>query len=193
MNVILFTFILGSLIISHALGLFTSKSVVFQKTNEVFINDASWSVTFVHDLRPFQKLINQIINDLISTDEIMRTITNFYEKSNLTGYVETFKSLHIEVDLLTDTYNSVYDNFAEYQSISVYNHRGRRSLLPIVGQLMSSLFGTVSENDLENIDRNIKALAGNQKRIIHDLDVSLSVLKLTRMQVSENRRSIIWI
>ena len=190
MNVMLFTFILGSLIISHALGLFTSKYVVFQKTNKVFINDASWSVMFVHDLRPFRKLINQIKNDLVRTDEIVRTITNFYERSNLTGYVETFKSLNIEVDLLTETYNSVYDNFAEYRSLSVYNHRGQRSLLPIVGQLMSSLFGTVSENDLENIDRNIKALAGNQKRIIHDLDVSLSVLNLTRMQVSENRRSI---
>ena len=29
-----------------------------------------------------------------------------------------------------------------------------------------------------------------KKQIIHDLDVSLSVLNLTRMQVSENRRSI---
>ena len=108
----------------------------------------------------------------------------------MTGYVETFKSLHIEVDLLTDTYNSVYDNFAEYQSLSVNGHRSQRSLIPIIGQLMSTLFGTVSENDLENINRNIKALAGNQKQIIHDLDVSLSVLNLTRMQVSENRRSI---
>ena len=41
---------------------------------------------------------------------------------------------------------------------------------------MSTLFGTVSENDLDNINRNIKALASNQKQIIHDLDVSLSVL-----------------
>ena len=98
--------------------------------------------------------------------------------------------LNIEVDLLTDTYNSVYDNFAEYQSLSVYNHRGERSLLQIIRQLMSSLFGTVSENDLKNIDRNIKALTGNQKQIIHDLDVGLSVLNLTRMQVSEKRRSI---
>ena len=187
---VMFTFVLGSLIISHALGIFTSENVVFQKTNEVFINDAKWSVTFVHDLRPFQKLINQIKNDLVHTDEIVRTITNFYESSNLTGYVETFKSLHIEVDLLTDTYNSVYDNFAEYQSLSVNGHRSQRSLIPIIGQLMSTLFGTVSENDLENINRNIKALAGNQKQIIHDLDVSLSVLNLTRMQVSENRRSI---
>ena len=186
----MFTFVLGSLIISHALGIFTSENVVFQKTNEVFINDAKWSVTFVHDLRPFQKLINQIKNDLAHTDEIVKTITNFYESSNMTGYVETFKSLHIEVDLLTNTYNSVYDNFAEYQSLSVNGHRSQRSLIPIIGQLMSTLFGTVSENDLENINRNIKALAGNQKQIIHDLDVSLSVLYLTRMQVSENRRSI---
>ena len=187
---VMFTFVLGSLIISHALRIFTSENVVFQKTNEVFINDAKWSVTFVHDLRPFQKLINQIKNDLVHTDEIVKTITNFYESSNMTGYVETFKSLHIEVDLLTDTYNSVYDNFAEYQSLSVNGHRSQRSLIPIIGQLMSTLFGTVSENDLENINRNIKALAGNQKQIIHDLDVSLSVLNLTRMQVSENRRSI---
>ena len=187
---VMFTFVLGSLIISHALGIFTSENVVFQKTNEVFINDAKWSVTFVYDLRPFQKLINQIKNDLLHTDEIVKTITNFYESSNMTGYVETFKSLHIEVDLLTDTYNSVYDNFAEYQSLSVNGHRSQRSLIPIIGQLMSTLFGTVSENDLENINRNIKALAGNQKQIIHDLDVSLSVLNLTRMQVSENRRSI---
>ena len=187
---VMFTFVLGSLIISHALGIFTSENVVFQKTNEVFINDAKWSVTFVHDLRPFQKLINQIKNDLVHTDEIVKTITNFYESSNMTGYVETFKSLHIEVDLLTDTYNSVYDNFAEYQSLSVNGHRSQRSLIPIIRQLMSTLFGTVSENDLENINRNIKALAGNQKQIIHDLDVILSVLNLTRMQVSENRRSI---
>ena len=188
---VMFTFVLGSLIISHALGIFTSENVVFQKTNEVFINDAKWSVTFVHDLRPFQKLINQIKNDLVHTDEIVKTITNFYESSNMTGYVETFKSLPIEVDLLTDTYNSVYDNFAEYQSLSVNGHRSQRSLIPIIGQLMSTLFGTVSENDLENINRNIKVLAGNQKQIIHDLDVSLSVLNLTRMQVSENRRSIL--
>ena len=121
---VMFTFILGSLIISQACGIFTSENVVFQKTNEVFINDAKWSVTFFHDLRPFQNLVNQIKHDLLHTDEIVKTITNFYESSNMTGYVETFKSLHIEVDLLTETYNSIYDNFAEYQSISMYVDRG---------------------------------------------------------------------
>ena len=190
MNVKLITFILGSLLVSHVFGLFTSENVVFQKTNEVFINDAHWSVTFVHDLRPFQNLISQIKSDLARTDEIVKTITNFYKRSNLTGYVETFERLHVEIDLLTDTYKSVYENFDEYQSLSVDIERGKRSLIPLIGQLMSTLFGTVSENELDNINRNIKALASNQQQIIHDLDVSLSVLNLTRMQVSENRRSI---
>ena len=106
----------------------------------------------------------------------------------MTGYVETFKSLHVEVDLLTDEYTSVCNNFDEYQTMSY--KRNEKSLIPITSQFMSTLFGPVSENDLENINRNIKTLANNQGQIIHDLDVSLSILNLTRMQVAENRRSI---
>ena len=61
MNVQLFTFIFWSLMISGTFGLFTSENVFFfQKTNEVFINDAHWSVTFVHDLKPFSNLISKI-------------------------------------------------------------------------------------------------------------------------------------
>ena len=51
---------------------------------------------------------------------------------------------------------------------------------------MRSLFGTLSEDDLENLNRNIKNLAENQEQIIHDLDMSLSLLNLTTIQVAEN-------
>ena len=189
MNIMMFMFILGSLFISHFFGFFTSENVVFQKTNESFIIDAHWYVTFVHDLRPFQHRISQIQSDLKSTDEIIMAITKAYQGQNMTWYVETFKSLHVEVDLLTDEYTSVYNNFDEYQTMSY--KRNERPLIPVIGQLMSTFFGTVSENDLENINRNLKTLANNQEQIIQDLDVSLSVLNLTRMQIAENRRSII--
>ena len=105
-------------------------------------------------------MINQIKSDLVRTDKIVKTITNFYKRSNLTGYVETFECLHVEIDLLTDIYKSVYENFDEYQSLSVDSERGKRSL---IGQIMSTSFGTVSENELDNINRNIKALASNQQ------------------------------
>ena len=174
----------------HSCALFTSENVIFQKTNEIYINDAHWFIRFIHDLRPFKNLINQIEVDLESTDEIIEAIIKNYKYSNMLGYMETFKSLRVEVDLLTDTYKSIHDNFDEYQTLSVNSQRDQRSLIPIIGQSMSTLFGTVSEKDLENINRNIKSLASNQNWIIHDLDVSLSVLNMTRMQVTENRRSI---
>lgn len=190
MNTMYCVLLIGLMLISYSCGMFTSENVVFQKTNEIYINDAHWFVTFVHDLRPYNKLINQIKTDLDNTGNIIKTITNRYSKWNLTGYAETFKSLSIEVDLLSDTYKSVYDTFDEYKIFSPNSQRNKRSVLPFVGQLMSTLFGTVSEADLENINRNIKSLAENQEQIIHDLDMSLSILNLTTIQVAENRRSI---
>ena len=75
----MFMFILGSLFIGHYFGLSTSENVVFHKANEIFINDAHWYVTFVHDLRPFQHLISQIQSDLKSTDKIFMAVTKAYQ------------------------------------------------------------------------------------------------------------------
>ena len=182
--------IIGLMCISYSYCTFTSENVVFQKTNEIYINDAHWYVTFVYGLRPYNKLIDQIKSDLHNTDNIIKTLINNYKSFDETGYAETFESLRVKEDLLSDTYKSVYDQFDEYKIFSPSNQRNKRSLLQVVGQLMSSLFGTVSEDDLENINRNIKNLAENQEQIIHDLDMSLSILNLTTIQVAENRRSI---
>ena len=76
-----------------------------------------------------------------------------------------FRSLHIEADLLTDTYMSVFDSFEEYQTLSVDKNRSQRSILSIIGQLMSSLFGTFSESDLEDINWNVRTLAKNQNKL----------------------------
>ena len=63
-------------------------------------------------------------------------------------------------------------------------------MIPVVRNLMSSLFGTLTQNDLDNINRNINILSDNQENIIHDLEMSLSILNITKMQINENRRSI---
>ena len=76
--------------------------------------------------------------------------------------LKRLKSLQIEADLLTDTYQSIYRTFENYKIL--HNGKDKRSLLPFVGQLMSSLFGTVSENDLENINRNIDILSDHQEK-----------------------------
>ena len=167
-----------------------SENVIFQNTNEIYTNDAHWYITFVRDIKPFQGLVNKIKDDIGSTSKILDTIAHDYDRKDLIEYVETFKSLQIEVDLLTDTYQSIYKTFEDYKILHKDTGRVKHSVLPFVGQLMSTLFGSLSENDLENINRNIDVLAEKQEQIVHDLDMSLSVLNMTRVQVNENRRSI---
>ena len=72
--------------------------------------------------------------------------------------------------MLNDTYQTVKDNFIDYQSLKSDHRRSKRSLLPIIGQAMSLLFGTVSDVDLENIRRSVEDLALNQESIIHKLE-----------------------
>ena len=79
----------------------------------------------------------------------------------MTGYVETFKSLHAEVDLKHCHIKEINGHFSYNWPVNEY----------IIWQSQ--------KNDLQNIKRNIKALANNQEQIIEYLDVSLSVLNLT--------------
>ena len=55
---------------------------------------------------------------------------------------------------------------------------------------MSLLFGTVSDVVLENIRRSLQDLATNQENIIHNLEQSMTIFNLSRIQIAENRRAI---
>ena len=134
--------ILWSMFISQTFGLFTSENGVFQKTNEVYLSDAYWIVTFVHDLRLFTNY------DLSLTNEIIGVITKSYQASNMTGYLEIFKSLHEGVSILTDTCMSIFDSFEDNATLSMNTTSHKRSILPICGKLMHTFIGTLSEKDL---------------------------------------------
>ena len=75
----------------------------------------------MHGLKPFQGLVNKIKDDIGSTSKILDTIAHDYDRKDLIEYVETFKSLQIEVDLLTETYQSIYKTFEDYKVL--HRHR----------------------------------------------------------------------
>ena len=75
-------------------------------------------MTFVHDFEPYQKLKNKIRADVDRTNEIIHVVKNDYHKSKLIAYAETFQSLQLEVDLLSDTYQSIYKTFKNFQVLN---------------------------------------------------------------------------
>ena len=90
--------------------------------------------------------------------------------------------------MIKDTLSTITESFDQFNTLN--NPRNKRSLLPIIGQAMCALFGTLSEDDLDGINCNIKIVSHNQKEIVHDLSLSLSVLNMSRIEIAKNRRDI---
>ena len=68
--------------------------------------------------------------------------------------------------------------------------RVKRSLIPIIGKGPNFLFGTATESDLKTIPNNVKRLAKNQEKMAHIIDENISVINVTRVELSENRQAI---
>ena len=83
----------------------------------------------------------------------------------------------------------------DYMELHVIHTNKKRSLIPIVGKGLSCLFGTVTESDLHTICSNVSRLAKSQEEIAHVVDENISVINITRVEMSENRHTlnkIIW-
>ena len=142
-----YTFIIACMLISYTCCFDVHENVIFYKTNEVALNRARWLVTFVHDLRPYEQFISSISKDLDQTNKVMETLILYYRTYNQTRYVDTIYSLHEEIAILSDTYGAVKDTFDDYRAVRSMNGKSKRSLLPLVGQLMSFMFGTITGSD----------------------------------------------
>ena len=65
-----------------------------------------------------------------------------------------------------------------------------RSLIPIIGNGLSYLFGTVAESDLNTICSSVSRLAESQEEIAHVVDEFISVINITRVEMSGNRQAL---
>ena len=66
----------------------------------------------------------------------------------------------------------------------------KRSVLPFVGNALSYLFGVTSKDDLRVIRKVLGQLANTQGRILHMIEDSISIVNVTRREISDNRRKI---
>ena len=111
-----------------------------------------------------------------------------YDFPTSRGIYEARNGQKKELDALRVLADELKDIFNEFKIIQ--KPRSKRSLLPIVGKALSFLFGTVSEDDLQSINRNINKLATNQRKISHVVAESLTLLNDTRVHVIQNRQAL---
>ena len=176
-------------LIGYAFGVFTHENVIFHKINDITTTRARWLVTFVQDLHPFQYYLTKLAADIKGTIDLTKALIKHYHDPKQDSFRLTLNSLLNEVTYLRKTEASIIQSYTDYKSLESRS-RLRRSLIPWAGQILSFLFGTVSEVDLENIQRALKNLANNQQSIMHILNDQMSILNVSRTQIAENRLAI---
>ena len=63
-------------------------------------------------------------------------------------------------------------------------------MIPIIGKGLNYLFGTATESDLNTICSSFSRLAKSQEMIANAVDENISLINITRVEMSENRQAL---
>jgi hypothetical protein len=162
-------------------------NVVFHKISDVTVTRSKWIVTFVIDLEPYENFIHQIKDRIDEVTRITKQVLANYQDTRKAVFFKAFSQLTSEIKSLLETHTILKVNLQDFETLQV---RDKRSLLPFIGSAASFLFGLASEEDLESIRSGVRNLAKNQAGISHVLETSLTLLNVSRVQISENRQTL---
>lgn len=166
-----------------------NDNVIFQKINSVSMARSQWIFTFVLDLKPYENFIAKLRVKLQDTDKVLQLLSNKF--SNKRRYELAFKRLKIEISELKTILSRLVFSFGNYKMINTkQKSRQKRTLIPFAGKILSWAFGTLTNADLKVLKSSLRTLAAQQQNILHVVKDSVSILNITRVEVSQNRRAV---
>ena len=150
-------------------------------------------IVLVVETTQFERALNALSDKIQYANEIVtkaKPSLNGKLRSRLIGVktqIHWFELLKTELQSLTLRTTALKAQLNKYRQLG---GRYRRSLLPFVGSTLRFLFGTLDESDVRTITSQIGKLALNQKRIVHVVEQSLTLLNASRLEISDNRDRI---
>ena len=163
-----------------------NQNTIFKKTMEVIVTRSKWVSTLMIDLKPYRRLLEELRLEIQKVKTIGEHIAvNYY--SNKGNYHNLMYSLRQEVITLEMHWSSMGDYL---EGLKLLEFRKRRSVLPIVGKALNVLFGTITNVDLETIRRKLVAIGDSQRTLARQARSSLSILNVTRIDLTKNRQTI---
>ena len=178
------------------LNIISSDSVIFERIKSVTTTKSYWKLGLVYDMNGFDTLLDKIQTDTMFVNNFTTMISNqMTSRANILNGEQLKQSLGDLIDEANHLESSRIALLAEYQDYATLyrpdtESRKSRSLLPFVGSALKFLFGTSTESDLTEVKHNVIQLRKNQKTILHVVEHSISILNMTRHEVSENRIAI---
>ena len=173
-------------------ALVIKDSVVFNKISDIHTSRSFWKLTLVEDLGSYEPKVEFANKQLSILYFSLKTLHEKIRRGGKKHWIKNFDRLLVDYADLKDEFLELKNEYNELQKLEGGERelRRKRSLLPFIGSLTSFLFGTVSEDDLDSVKRNLKKLSLNQKTITHVLNESLSLMNISRNEIGDNRQKL---
>ena len=175
----------------------------------------SWLLTFTVSLNPYLESIETLEGEIdffaSSIDSLTRAFGERAEKPNLQIWRlhqdisrltrEEVDHSKIEIMGLRNAYKQIKDVFLSSQPLlgadessrppqRSARYRRKRSMLPWAGKILSGIFGTATEEEIDTLRDKIAVLSDRTKIITQVMQDSLTIINATRAEVHINREAI---
>ena len=176
----------------------TQSGVFFIKRDSVHTVYSSWLLTLTVDMQPYRAQLGELGEELRKFEQAIHFVR--YRGDNIGGktgqrayHKEVQYELESELSKFRERYYNLWDVYNEVlvvintQGASKTKERNKRAVLPGVGSVLSFLFGTATEANLDQIKRMVIKLGSSQGQVIHVVEKSITLLNKTNTAVEENR------
>ncbi|MEW8546301.1 MAG: hypothetical protein AB2693_22520, partial [Candidatus Thiodiazotropha sp.] len=144
------------------------------------------------EISQVHKLISNVEKDYRGTAAATSIYEDAYVRLGIRDHAvfsKIFGQMKNEILEQSSAHRRLHDELRSYEFLSS-NSRERRSLIPVVGRVLSGMFGLATESQVRNLRAGIKSLAENQETIYHQVESQMSMINTSRKYIMENRLAV---
>ena len=185
---------------------FVQENVIFQNLNQISLTRSEWKIACVYEIKVIIDYVDLIAKDISFLHKNVNTIYQNYRQTvaaakifeddtyqlgirDQSGFANIFKQMLVELGEISNTHKRLQLELQSYAFLSSRS-RERRSLIPVIGRILSGAFGLADERQIRNLKAGIKSLSENQELIFHQLEHQMSMVNVSRKYITENRQAI---
>lgn len=196
LTILLSSWIFGMILANNVVR----KSVIFEKIKDISVIQGKWTAVTTINLDPYYGILKSLQLELETVKTILtksgRDESEIISHDTENGTIQIKQILRVYQ--MGQRFSAETANFKanrryleeEIREIKFMRRKNKRAIIPVVGKVLSFLFGTLDEADLSNIRANIRQLATDQQKIKHVLTNSMTFIKDNQQNIIENRRTI---
>ena len=171
------------------------ESVYFTPLDSVGAVYDSWVVTFTLDISPYQEHLDSIRKLVKQYEQAFHYLAHDSRAVSSERYSGILNLLGKETEKFKDDYYDLFESLEETKGLVAAKVKpgtvSKRAILPFVGTLLSTLFGTATTGELSKLKQGLSSLASSETQLRSVVRESLLLINKTHEAVRENRDVII--